>query len=312
VLFVSFVVKNLLAFPFTGIKERFPMVPKRLKAPDREALLTAIRAAAKTDPAKVLTLARFLAISKMGAQNVFRHFSKWNQAVRAAGLKYKRHNDPVTSRQMLEDWGRLARKVRRTPTHLEYKLHGKYCSTTVMRRFGKWSLLPDTFRDFARRSKQWSDVLTLLPPKGAPDNAYRRRNPHEGRRLHERRAGRFPDRPVCGPRIPLDSLSHAPVNEAGVLFLFALMARQLGFIVESLRAGFPDCEAKRLVGPGEWQTVRIEFEYESRNFNYHRHKPEECDMIVCWTHNWPECPKNIEVIALSEEVKRLSAALVPA
>jgi hypothetical protein len=86
------------------------------------------------------------------------------------------------------------------------------------------------------------------------------------------------------------------------------MARPLGFIVESLRAGFPDCEAKRLVGPDQWQTVKIEFEYESRNFLHHRHKSEGCDMIVCWEHNWPDCPKNLEVITLSEEIKRIPVA----
>ena len=28
----------------------------------------------------------------------------------------------------------------------------------------------------------------------------------------------------------------------------------------------------------------------------------ESDILVCWTHNWEDCPANLEVIALSEVV----------
>ena len=47
---------------------------------------------------------------------------------------------------------------------------------------------------------------------------------------------------------------------------------------------------------GKWQLVPIEFEYESRNFLQHLHDPNGCDLIVCWEHNWPECP--LEVVEL--------------
>jgi hypothetical protein len=47
--------------------------------------------------------------------------------------------------------------------------------------------------------------------------------------------------------------------------------------------------------------VRIEFEYESRNFLLHQHSVMHCDVIVCWKHNWPECPR--DVLELREGVK---------
>ena len=34
--------------------------------------------------------------------------------------------------------------------------------------------------------------------------------------------------------------------------------------------------------------------------------PPKCDAIICWCHNWLGCPADIEVIRLSEEIKRLS------
>ena len=41
---------------------------------------------------------------------------------------------------------------------------------------------------------------------------------------------------------------------------------------------------------------RIEFEFESRNFRDHGHPPDGCDIIVCWRHNWAECPEHLEII----------------
>ena len=98
------------------------------------------------------------------------------------------------------------------------------------------------------------------------------------------------------------ALATAPTNELGVLFLFAAMATQLGFMALRLQSEFPDCEALRLFEHDRWRRVRIEFEFESRNFLLHGHDPRECDLIVCWTHNWPGCP--VEVLELSKLVER--------
>jgi hypothetical protein len=78
-------------------------------------------------------------------------------------------------------------------------------------------------------------------------------------------------------------------------------------LVEAVQAGFPDCEAKRQVDAGKWQRVRIEFEFESRNFRDHGHLPDGCDLIVCWKHNWQDCPPHLEVVELSTIIKSLSA-----
>ena len=84
-----------------------------------------------------------------------------------------------------------------------------------------------------------------------------------------------------------------------------MVARELGYLVESVQAGFPDCEAKRQIGPGKWQRVSIEFEFESRNFVEHGHPSDGCDVIVCWRHNWRECPAHLEVVELSSLIRSL-------
>ncbi|SRR6266481_304880 len=111
------------------------------------------------------------------------------------------------------------------------------------------------------------------------------------------------DRPVMGQPFDLSPLTNAPVNELGVVFLFGILAAELGFQVESLQGNFPDCEARREVQPGRWQRQRIEFEYESKNFERHGHDPRQCDVIVCWRHNWKECPEGLEVVELEKIVR---------
>jgi hypothetical protein len=61
----------------------------------------------------------------------------------------------------------------------------------------------------------------------------------------------------------------------------------------------------RRVAKGQWQRVRIEFEFESRNFLKHGHNPKGCDVIVCWIDNWPERPKNLQVIELRNVLRSL-------
>ena len=112
----------------------------------------------------------------------------------------------------------------------------------------------------------------------------------------------LPDRPLLGAPIRTPGMAHAPVNEMGVMLLFAMLAVQLGFVIELVQAAFPDCLAKIEVEPGRWQYLRIEFEYESRAFQEHGHDPQECDMIVCWKHNWNKCPAHLQVLELSKLV----------
>lgn len=120
------------------------------------------------------------------------------------------------------------------------------------------------------------------------------------------RHSKLEDRPTYGNPIDFHGLRHEPVNEQGVVFLFGMLARELGYLVEAVQAGYPDCEAKRQVAPDKWQRVRIEFEFESRNFRDHGHQPSHCDVIVCWRHNWADCP--LEVVELSSVLQTLGDA----
>ena len=110
-------------------------------------------------------------------------------------------------------------------------------------------------------------------------------------------------KPVYGSPLRAASLAHAPTNEMGVIYLFGMLAGELGFMVTRMQKEFPDCEAMLQVEPDQWQRLRLEFEFESRNFLVHDHDARACDLIVCWVHNWPECPEDLEVLELSGVVR---------
>jgi hypothetical protein len=77
-------------------------------------------------------------------------------------------------------------------------------------------------------------------------------------------------------------------------------------VVKRWQVEFPDCQAVREMAKGQWQDVNVEVEMYSRNFVAHGHDPTKCDVIVCWEHNWPECPREIEVVELRREIAKIA------
>ena len=104
-------------------------------------------------------------------------------------------------------------------------------------------------------------------------------------------------RRIVGPRSQLPDLVYEPVNEQGVILLFAKYHKGLGVeYIEGIQQGFPDAFGRRKIGRTEYEPVDIEFEFKSLDFKNHQHDPNRCDIIVCWEDNWKESP--LEVIEL--------------
>lgn len=112
-------------------------------------------------------------------------------------------------------------------------------------------------------------------------------------------------RALLGEPLNFRGLQHSPINEQGVVFLFGMVCKELGYLVEAVQTGFPDCEAKRWVDNNRLERVRIEFEFKSSNFVSHGHNADLCDLIVCWEHDWKDCP--IEVLELRQEIQKLDS-----
>ena len=88
------------------------------------------------------------------------------------------------------------------------------------------------------------------------------------------------------------------IDEKAVIFLFGRIFRFLNFddvTVGHEKAGDLDAWAWN---EREMRDTIIEFEATSRNFDIHKHDSKKCNLIVCWEHNWKQCPRNIEVLEL--------------
>jgi hypothetical protein len=280
--------------------------------PDKKQILNSIAAVAN-ELGHTPSRNEFISRSGISLHFILQFFPSWNTAVRTAGLPLYFQNAKIPDHALLEDWGKVARKNpsifrtrARLPRHV-YLRQGKFSPHTFANRFGSWAGVPRAFRRFADGKRKWADVLSLIPPPG----------------LHSSRSMRSHSRPdVLSPAIPAKQLNHPalkdrtsygnptnflglryePVNEQGVVLLFGMLAENLGYRIEAMQTGFPDCEAVRQVAPNRWQRVRIEFEFESKNYRDHAHPATGCDVIVCWRHNWPQCPNHIEVLELSSRV----------
>jgi hypothetical protein len=283
--------------------------------PDKKTVLDAIRSAALA-LGRPPSRSEFKSKSGMTEYQVLRHFPSWREALRASGFEASPTNVRLDDCTLLEDWGHLVRTNRHIPTRDQYRRDGKFSPGSFEKHFGPWSAIPDAFRSFANGKSEWLDVLALLPvnsPRFNPSPALVGRpgeasevpalpSPTVTQAQHSKLHGRA----TYGNPIDFRGLRHEPVNENGVVFLFGIVARELGYLVEAVQAGFPDCEAKRQVAVGRWQRVRIEFEFESRNFRDHGHPIDGCDVIVCWRHNWTDCPPGLEVVELSSVIKSLA------
>ncbi len=261
--------------------------------------------------------AEFISRSGISLHFVLQSFPTWSQAIRAAGLQPYTLNVRVEDRPLLEDWGKVVRRNRailrnraRLPRHI-YRRQGKYNPHTLAKRFGGWSSVPRAFRSFAEGKQQWADVLALLHARVAhapvAKVALSRLDEHSPS-IRPKLVQHAPlkSRATYGNPTNFLGLRYEPLNEQGVVLLFGMLANDLGYRIEAVQKGFPDCEAMRQIAPDRWQRVNIEFEFESKNFRDHGHPLTGCDVIVCWRHNWPECPRNIELVELSSIIKSLS------
>ena len=282
-----------------------PKVETTIELPiNEEIILESIRAIAQ-GCGRAPSRSEFVSIAKISEHQLLRFFPSWNAAVAAAGFQPNTLSAKLEDRQLLEDWAHVARKNRAIPSRRTYRREGQYDPRNMVRRLGPWSSFPELFRKFAADKPEWRDVVALLPPAAPKQlrtqaNATLPSSPHN--KSHHTA---LKDRAIYGEPIHFRGLRHEPVNEHGVILLFGMVAKELGYMVEAVQGGFPDCEAKRQIAPKRWQRVHIEFEFESRNYREHGHPFDGCDVIVCWRHNWDDCPDHIEVLELSTRIKSL-------
>ena len=273
----------------------------------REEVMNAIKQAAE-ELGHAPAIHELKAKTRVGAYDIRKHFGVYATALQACGLERRGSGYETTMRELFADWAEVARKTGRVPTVGDYELHSRYSLKPLMRHFGAWPRVAAGMAQYAREhglEEDGKDVLEVV----VAHLEGRKRRPGSSKWDSPRilRPGLMPGQPVYGPPTVDAHLMLAPTNEQGVLFLFGAVARKLGFVVLRVQTEFPDCEALREMETDLWQRVKIEFEYESRNFLLHKHPAEKCHLIVCWKHNWGEAP--VEVIELRTAISNQLAAV---
>lgn len=254
----------------------------------------------------VISRKEFERITKISNYHVYKNFPEggWSEVKKLAGLeRHPRDKDSLSDEELLEEYHRVATKIGRLPTWTIFGAHANISADVIRRRFGG---LQGTLKRYLIWLEANDPSCFLLEELNAKSQHEISPPPViEGDDSLVNTQWNRADGPVFGAPINFRGLHHAPINELGVVFLFGVVSYELGYIVEAIHAAFPDCEAKRCIDRkrNRWQRVRIEFEYSSRSFLDHGHEPNECDVIVCWEHNWPNCP--LEVIELRRVIDEL-------
>lgn len=278
---------------------------------DKQKIIAELRRVAELLQTFRLSIKQFKQHGRVSDITVIRTFGSWNQAIEAAGLSaipqggFQDQAPRRSDDEYLQEIIRLTQELGKKPTIAELYSKGRFSDEPYRKRWGTFTkacqIAYAKYGFPAMTKKADADGIdseeeqshTEFTPPSTPIIVPQTYKPPESQR---RKKVQF------GEPIDFRGLRFAPINEQGVVYVFGMISRELGFLIESIRTEYPDCEGKRCIDPKKqrWEHVLIEFEYKSSNF---AHPVEGCDLIVCWIHDWEECP--IEVLELRSQIKYL-------
>jgi hypothetical protein len=256
-----------------------------------------------------LTREQFDLNSNITAGAVKHSFGSWNRAIQAADLvpnssRFKKQydNPNPTEDELLQEIIRLTQELGKEPSEAEMGALGNYGRWPYRTHWGTFSVARQIaytkygFPEGVERGIQETSKPKLISPVQEIVHS-----------IHKPSivANKSTKKVQYGEPLDFRGLRHAPISEQGVVYLFGMVSHELGFLIELVREAYPDCEGKRCVDEKRqiWERTLIEFEFRSSNFRRHGHDPDECDLIVCWIHDWQDCP--LEVIELRSAINRL-------
>jgi len=257
---------------------------------------------------QVPTIPELMKHAGIDRPEIRKYFGNYKQALEECNLEVPERGRKIELDRLFLDWAEVVRALKKIPTVFEYERRSKYSSRPLTRCAGSWNMVAERMKLYAEEhglEGEYRDVLELveLQPGGGRGGAAVSSTGVAADVSSERQKD---SRPTYGALIAAWGHVYGPTNEGGVISLFGAMAVSLGFLILKIQTEFPDCEALRVAGKDRNRPVKIEFELESRNFLRHMHDPNGCDIIVCWEHNWPECP--LEVIELKKAVSNQRSA----
>jgi hypothetical protein len=275
---------------------------------DREAILEDIKRVAAQLQRPWVSRSEYKRHGRFGIDKVYQTFGSWNKSIAAAGLMPTPRASGVANLQpgawnripdeeLEAEFMRVHTALGKVPTMYEFGGASKFSADTYKKRFGGWRQAVANYLG--------AEALAPAPPQPQQKRPSKRGQPQAQVTWPQPtvRTGRSGQ--VFGAPLNFRVLRHEPVNEQGVVFLFGMVAQELGFLIDAIQTGFPDCTAKRLTKGGRYEAVRVEFEFKSSHFREQGHNPDKCDLIVCWQHDWRDCP--VDVLELKSAIRELHA-----
>ena len=242
---------------------------------------------------KTVTRKDFKELSKISEKQVLKYFGSWSDAVIAAGLTAGTQRTKKSHDELFQNLYDFCTNINKIPTTIEFENSSGHATKTYRKNFGSWSNTLINFKVWLQTNHPDTKYIGMIDDENTNKEMIYKNDSVDSRIVWKGKKTT-----TFGAPLDYKGLRHEPINEQGVVFLFGKMNEELGIIVEAIKTGFPDCIGKRLVDKSKnlWEPISIEFEYHSKNFLEHGHDANQCDVIVCWVHDWHNCP--LEVIEL--------------
>ena len=254
----------------------------------------------------------FILNSTIPINTVKYHLGTWAQAMKSAGLEKPKDYSPsenpelVQDAELLKELARLYKVGGKLPTPDILKAHGAFSLEYYTSRWQSleralWKareLFPEYFKE-SIPTQPAAVQVTYTPPVTEPSTI----------RLIPRTIK--PKRPVkverkLGSPMEFRGMRFSPVDRAGVLYLFGMLAVELGFELEFVSSERPHAEGRRYfdLRREQWKHLRMEFMLRSSEYVPDQDSGREpCDLLVCWEHDAEDCP--VEVLELNSVVREI-------
>ena len=141
-----------------------PKPTSRKAGTSKEEIIAAIQETAGR-LGRVPTSREFGPLSGISLWQVTGRFGTYGNAVRAAGLEPSHQGMKVGTAELLEDWGRVVRKVDAIPTRGQYREAGSYSPDCYSGRFESWVRISAEFIRFVATGAlagDWTDVVEKI------------------------------------------------------------------------------------------------------------------------------------------------------
>lgn len=201
----------------------------------------------------------------------------WSAAIQNAGFKPNPSNKPprqpkITKQQLIDEFIRVANELGHIPSMQQFRANACYSWMPFKTNWGSW--------------KQAVDFIT---------GEYQKEFCFGAKSSKQKKA--TANRKRLNTSCPL---VFEPQNEYETIALFCMLAKEMGFLIKSIRSDFPDALLEQ-----DGTDIPVEFEYLSSNYQQHCHPSEFDGIVICWRKNVDL--DGIKIISLEEYLRKKKA-----